>query len=178
MEIIIKKTLRKLNGAQLREAKTWYDRLHDHCHLIAGIYSVPYWKVAGIISALSPNNKLNRNLIDAENLIKLGASAKVCTYNENKEKALKILNAATISEVYAVFKGRKTLSFFDNIVNPQSERVTIDVWMIRVFGIQGSLTDKRYRDAEASISSYASKIGVKPMELQAMLWTAQRGSAW
>lgn len=175
---IISETLEKASKSTLRNASSWYTVIHRHCKVLSEVYNIPYWKVAGIISALSPNNKFKRNLFDAENLIKYGASVKVCTYNENKEKALKILEAKNVNEVYAVFTGRKTLSFFDNIVNPRSNKVTVDIWMIRVFGLEGSLTPKRYGEIELAIQDYAAKINVRPMELQAMLWVAQRGETW
>lgn len=178
INLTISKTLEKVPKSTLRDASTWYITIHRHCKVLSEMHKIPYWKVAGIISALSPNNKFKRNLLDAENLIKYGANVKVCTYNENKEKALKILAAKNVSEVYEVFKGRKTLSFFDNIVNPRSNRVTVDVWMIRVFNLQGSLTPKRYGIIEKAIQDYAAKINVLPMELQAMLWVAQRGEAY
>ena len=178
MDRVISATLEKVSKSTLRNASNWYKVIHRHCKVMSDTYNLPYWKVAGVISALSPNNKFKRNLLDAENLIKYGESVKVCTYNDNKTKALKIIEARNVSEVYKVFTGRKTLSFFDNIVNPRSERVTVDLWMIRVFDLKGSLTPKRYGIIEKAIQDYAAKIKVRPMELQAMLWVAQRGEVF
>ena len=54
--------------------------------------------VVGVLSALSPNNKWERNVIDdTENMCVAYKSdiplddVKVCTYNANKQKAIKIL---------------------------------------------------------------------------------------
>jgi hypothetical protein len=175
---IISETLEMTSPTNLKNARQWYAEVRRFCVTIADKYSLPYWKVAGVVSALSPRNRFDRNLVDAENVIKLGNAATVATFGNNKRKALAIIAASDINQVYAMFEGRKTLSFFDNIVNPRSQRVTVDVWIIKAFKIEGSLTDKKYREAEEAIQDYAAKINVKPCELQAMLWVAVRGKAY
>ena len=50
--------------------------------------------------------------------------------------------------------------------------------MIRHLGIEGSLTQKKYRDAEKAIQDYAAKINMKAYDLQAVIWCAVRGQSW
>jgi thermostable 8-oxoguanine DNA glycosylase len=64
------------------------------------------------------------------------------------------------------------------MANLKSERVTIDVHMIRCLGIEGSLTNKKYRDAEKALQDYAKKINIKPYQLQAQLWCIVRGASF
>jgi hypothetical protein len=132
------------------------------------------------MSALSPRTSFQNNVHDTEQLLKYGAEA----YLKSplfRSKAVKILNAKTYGEVRGMFKektGRKTLSFWDNMANLKSERVTIDVHMIRCLGIEGSLTNKKYRDAEKALQDYAKKINIKPYQLQAQLWCIVRGASF
>ena len=96
------------------------------------------------------------------------------------KKALAIYNASCYNEVRNMFSektGRKTLSFWENLMLI-GDRTTIDVHMIRHLGIKGSLTDKKYREAEKVIQDYAKEINIKPYDLQAIIWTTVRGKAW
>jgi hypothetical protein len=175
----IETSLLSLNDEQKKQGLNWYKDIHDYCRLVSDMYSIELWKVCAILSALSPNNRFYRNVIDVISLIKHKGNAKVCTYNSNKQKALKCLEANSFDECLKLFKGRKTLSFFLNIYKPLSnDRVTIDVWMIRYFDIKGSLTDKKYRQAETIVKQCADKLNMLPHQLQALLWIAARGNAY
>ena len=84
----------------------WYARANDVASDLACDYFVkkegryfikfPPLVTAGVISALSPNNKWKRNLIDARSVLDAVDSnqpsdvVKVCTYNANKLKAFEI----------------------------------------------------------------------------------------
>jgi thermostable 8-oxoguanine DNA glycosylase len=50
--------------------------------------------------------------------------------------------------------------------------------MIRHLGIEGSLTQKKYREAEKAIQDYASEINIPAYDLQAVLWVTVRGMAF
>lgn len=176
---IINDALLKLNHDQKEQGLNWYHDINDYCKIVAEMYSLPLWKVCAILSALSPNNRFYRNVIDVISLIKYEEAAKVCTYNINKRKALQCLRANSFDECLALFKGRKTKSFFLNIYKPNDfDRVTVDIWMIRLFNIKGSLTDKRYRVIENIIKDYAAKVKLLPHQVQALLWIAIRGEAY
>jgi hypothetical protein len=158
----------------------WYTRLNRFCRDLGEKYNTPTWKVAAIMSALSPRTSFENNVHDTEQLLKNGTNAKLKS-PLFKKKALKIYNASCYNEVRKMFKektGRKTLSFWDNMANLESNRVTIDVHMIRHLGIEGSLTNKKYRDAENAVIEYAETVGVKPYQLQAMIWCNVRGKSW
>ena len=88
--------------------------------------------VAGIIAALSPNNRWERNIIDAEALIKVWAAGgsdadilavKCCTYPVMRQKALDILKG---SDIVKTLNGPKIIEFFNCITNPMLNDLCID----------------------------------------------------
>ena len=163
-------------------AQDWYFTVNDYCKTVSDMYNVPLIKVAGIMSALSPNNTFASNVKSLENFLKFKGNCKVSTYNGQKIKALAILNSGddiTVEEIKKILGGLKTQAFFDNIYRPESSQdVTIDLWMIRHFGIDGSLTPKRYRDASNKIKVLAKQLNLLPHQVQAKLWVDIRGNAW
>jgi hypothetical protein len=84
-------------------------------------YSVSADAVAGVIAALSPNNRWERNLRDADALIRaytLGGlsdalEVKTSTYNKNKAKALDILGGKLPLDVLG---GLKVRAFYGCII--------------------------------------------------------------
>jgi DNA-binding NtrC family response regulator len=98
--------------AEIQEGAEWYNTANRTAKTIAETYGVSISRVAGIIAALSPNNRWHKNVRDAENLIKLwsvGADyqeLKVSTYNANKRKAIAILLGNDPLEELGGFKVR------------------------------------------------------------------------
>lgn len=166
----------------------WYYEVHQHCKLLASLYNIPLIKVAGIMSALSPNNTFALNLRSTQRFLETNGDCKVSTYNTQKEKALLILaldnSFATVDTIkYILGKSKdsalKTKAFFDNIYRPEvSTDVTIDRWMLKWAGITGSLTAKRYRELALELAIMAKDNNLKPHELQAIIWTEIRGAAY
>ena len=77
---------------------TWYDDARVAAIAIADATGLGLDTVVGVIAALSPNNRWERNLVDAENVCRTfvadpesAASVKVCTYGKMLEKAIKVL---------------------------------------------------------------------------------------
>lgn len=161
--------------------KNWYDDVREQCEQISEYYNVPFYKVCGIVSALSPRNKFRRNMLDAIDVIKYGNNAKVCTFNSNRDKAVRILNAKDCKAVYREFrKGLKTRNFFLNILRGKCNYVTVDVWMIRLYKDHiktKSLTDKSYLAIEKMIQNEAKELGIYANQLQAIKWCEIRGAA-
>ena len=166
----------------MTKSQDWYFRVNEYCVTLSDTYSVPLIKVAGIMSALSPNNTFASNVKSLEAFLRTKGNCKVSTYNSQKIKALTIYNSPdtiTIEEVKAILGGLKTMAFFDNMLRPEtSQDVTIDLWMIRHFGIKGSLTPKRYKDASNKIKDLAKSLNLLPHQVQAKLWVDIRGNAW
>jgi len=175
----INKIMNKATRQQLHDGKIWYTKLNRYCRDLGELYNQPTWKVSAIMSALSPRTNFKNNIHDTEQVSRYGENAKLKS-PLFKKKAFAIYNASCYDDVRALFKektGRKTLSFWENLMLV-GDRTTIDVHMIRHLGITGSLTDKKYREAEKAIQDYAAKIKVKPYQLQAQLWCTVRGSSF
>ena len=79
---------------------SWYATALTAAQELAARYNIYIATACAVIAALSPRNKWERNLIDAENLINVyttvGIDAckdvKVCTFGKNKAKALVIVS--------------------------------------------------------------------------------------
>ncbi|MFZ9327857.1 MAG: DUF7178 family protein, partial [Polynucleobacter sp.] len=76
----------------------WYNNAYQVCVTLGEKYGVHSDIVAGVIAALSPNNKWESNIIDAEIMLRAWAAeidynnVKVATYSNNKDKAATILD--------------------------------------------------------------------------------------
>ena len=142
-EIVAKFTLATSQEVQL--GVDWYPSALDIANRIAVKYGISAETAAGVIAALSPNNKWERNIIDAENIIKCwraGATrasvlhpknpcVRVCTYGKNKAKAWDILTFshvpdAGVSPIASILNGKKVVEFFNCITNPMLNDVCID----------------------------------------------------
>lgn len=159
----------------------WYSEVNYWCMIVSNEYKLPLYKVCGILSALSPQNKFDRNLEDVISLIETNGNCKVSTFGSNKEKAIRILNANNIGEVFREFKGLKTRAFFLNLYKVYDTNVTVDLWMIRLYKhiiTTKSLTNKSYKLIEKEIQKEANKNNVYPNQMQAILWTQIRGSEY
>jgi hypothetical protein len=176
----IEKTLLNGTSQQLKDGLNWYERLNDYCSELANTFDMPVYKVAAIMSILSPQCSFTTNVRDTFVLLQDGKDAKLRS-PIFKEKALKALYANSFDEVSALFNEKtapKTLSFFENLLLLDSNRVTVDIHMIRFFEIEGSLTIKRYKQCEKYIQDYAEMVGLKPFQVQAQLWCIVRGKSF
>lgn len=167
----------------------WYPIAHLDCQLMA-------WQVktkeafsplvcAGVVSALSPNNKWKRNLYDAENVLqavadsKTADSVKVCTYTSNKLKAFEI--ARGNKEILS--KSPKTYAFAKNVGELDENFVTIDVWHLRACqtrsltrkqDVRESVTPLQYKIIQEETMKVAKEFGLKGYEFQAIVWVTIR----
>ena len=116
-EIVAKFTLATSQEVQL--GVDWYPSALDIANRIGVKYGVSAETAAGVIAALSPNNRWERNIVDAENIIKCWAAGgthtdmlnvKVCTYGKMKAKAVDILTRDI--PIVEILNGKKIIEFF------------------------------------------------------------------
>ena len=176
--------LEKINGAQ------WYSVAQNASDAIANRYGISLDTVAGVVAALSPNNRWERNLRDADHLISaytLGGiddalSVKTSTYGKNKAKALAILQGA---EPLDALGGLKVRAFYGCIIGQDAVCVDGHAYAIwRGERISTSSTPKISPKLYAAISAdyvkatdtINSVIGgqCKPFQIQAITWLAWR----
>ena len=175
-----RKNMRRIYESTTQEernqGKQWYKTAHELAKLIQEEtgHSNTMREIAGIISALSPGNKWERNIQDAKAVIMANNTGlspeqiKVCTYSKNKQKAFQIAQGLDLIQDTA----RKTFSFVENILlNP--DRVTIDRWHLRALfgaGVEGTPTPKIYDQLARLTIQEAEKVGLKGYEYQAIIW--------
>ena len=111
-------------SGELQEGREWYNRANRVAAEIASAHGISLETAAGVIAALSPNNRWERNIVDAENVIRAysigGAeeaeNVKVCTYGKMRTKAVQILEAPSMSHHEDILNGRKITAFYQCII--------------------------------------------------------------
>lgn len=179
----ILKIYERATDSEVEAGLTWFDEARSFCESLAVKYSLSIEKVAAVTSILSPSVRWEYNQRDAANLIEGWSNGDtenitVMTYGFNKNKAVNLLNSDTCE--FKVSKGIfKTLCFFDNIINPNSERVTIDRHAVQVYlgavkPKNRTIVGKRYLTIEKSYVKTAKALDIKPYQLQAITWVAYK----
>lgn len=165
---------------------TWYETAHAIAAGKAIKYGFDVSTVCAVISALSPAVSWERNLIDADTLLKAVARGEtdptripVSTYGPQAEKAVRI---AWSNQPDHIGNGLKTVSFYLNILGIQDRSVcTIDRHMLgAAVGSRSTqhqdiaLTHKRYFSISNGIKRLARNRGLMPKQCQAVVWLAYR----
>jgi hypothetical protein len=181
-----------LNATDLETitGRRWYLDANDAANTVAQRYSVTLETAAGVIAALSPNNRWERNLTDANFMIRaysIGGhnaadSIKVGTYNANKIKALSILSG---EDCLQILGGLKVRAFYDCIIGGDS--VCIDghayaIWQGHYIPTTKTpkITPKIYDSIVADYRQAARVINLilkadySAAQIQAITWTAWR----
>ena len=180
----ITKVYQRATSQDIADGQNWYNIALNHCKGIAKDTGVNLSDVCAVAAALSPNNKWNRNILDASNLIKYGLKAKFCTYGSNVEKAMTILENCNGDSEKAIFylRGKKVTSFYHNIYfGEASPYVTIDGHAVNIAmdvkqaltKVEG-LTPKKYDYFSSLYKETASEIGIPVIHLQAVTWVTWR----
>ena len=153
----------------------------------------------GVVAALSPNNRWELNIRNANDLICAYAcggnmdDVSVCTYSAMKQKAWDILcnmdslkrNSSEDDGVKIALNGKKIVCFYENIIG--DDTCTIDgharniAYNERVVLTDGktSIGAKEYRNLQEAYRIAASRCRVngkrlKAYELQAITWVTWR----
>lgn len=174
--------------SEIKHGLTWYVNANSDCKEIAEKLELPLHIVIGVVSALSPNNKWERNVINAEDLCTAFIngqdmdSIKVSTYHKMKEKAWSILQSMpSYDETIEILNGKKIVSFFRNISGDETD-ITIDGHARNIYynDKQGLTTPNtnikknEYKDIQKAYLRASKKLGIKAYELQAITWVAWR----
>jgi hypothetical protein len=159
---------------QIKTGVEWYKDAYIAAQKLAKEFDIPIFKVAGVIAALSPNNKWERNLYDTRLFLQSPSlETKVCTFMGQRRKALMILNCKSSSGVRLILSGRKTVSFFDNITKHDvPHKVTVDLWMYRMAELKQS--HKNYEIISQAVIELSEKHKVLPHQFQAIVWSVVR----
>ena len=181
----ILKVYRRATTDDISSGLEWYDRAKRMAYAIANKTNLPVNTVIGVMAALSPNNRWERNVKDTETMcvawIQGGdlTDFKVSCYNTMKAKAWSILsdNLVDDDDILTRLNGQKIRSFYSNIRG--LNEVTIDGHALNIARgyREGLTTDKTnmgkklYLDLQAAYVKAAKRVGILPHELQAITWT-------
>ena len=169
--------------AEIEMNKDWYARARLWCEHRARMYGLEVRTVAGVISALSPRNKWERNLVDADQLLYAvfnGYSASWVVSSTFMKNVLKAYDIALYQMPELVGNGLKTQAFIDCIADPSCDAVVVDVWSHRV--VIGDLNAKarglsthEYEECSQAYRLAGKEDNLRPMQVQAVTWCAARG---
>lgn len=183
---------RQATPDEKRDGVVWYAEALASCMNISNDTSVPLHIVVGVCAALSPNNKWDRNVQNARDLIVAFIngdyidSVKVSTYHAMKRKAWGILEAIPDHDgVIELLNGQKIVSFYRNIMG--DDTCTIDGHARNIFYAkrEGLTSDKsnvgkrEYAEIQAAYVKAGKKVRLngrplKAFEMQAITWVAWR----
>ena len=163
----------------------WYARAERMAKAIAEDAGLPLPTVIGVMAALSPNNKWERNCKDAATMCQAWQkgegmdSFKVSCYNTMKAKAWAILDLGLTDDedILSHLNGQKIRSFYSNIRG--LDEVTIDGHALNIArgkreGLTSDKTNmgkREYRSMQEVYVRAAKRVNVKPHVLQAITWT-------
>ena len=181
----ILKVYRRASDADTINGVEWYDRAKRAAQDIAEYTNIHVNTVIGVMAALSPNNKWERNVSDCERMCVAWVNGdamsdfKVSCYNTMKAKAWSILvdELSDDDDILTRLNGQKIRSFYSNIVG--LDEVTIDghALNIAIGKRQGLTTDatnmgkRQYKEMQLAYVKAAKRVKVKPHVLQAITWT-------
>ena len=195
----IEKIFKLASKERIAESSKWYSDAQKFTETLSLKFDnqLSSIKIAGVIAALSPRNEWNRNKLDAETLCKEFLSnkyyqlnlfgyhtllnSKVCTFNTNKSKAIKIL-LSDDSKIESILKGNKLINFFRCIIG-DDKAICIDGHAFNIASNRVSsladvpaISDKHYkvianvyRDATNFINKKYN-LNLIPNKLQSTTW--------
>jgi len=167
--------------------ETWYARALKFAEDLSAQYNIPVETIVAVIASLSPRNRWERNMQDAESMVKVSAaggkfddlmSLKVCTFKTGKQKAATILsqNITNREQLLATLKGPKLQEFFNCILG-DSDDVCIDghaysIWVGDRIALANvpSIGKKLRQTIKADYQEAAAILSVAPHIVQAVTW--------
>lgn len=172
----------------------WYARAERFGHRLAEAYGCSFEQAVGVIAALSPNNRWQRNCADAEAVCQAWAvgadpeAVTVCTYHANRAKAAAILASADPSQaaIAGILNGRKVSAFFLSITG-RPDAVCVDGHAYAIWLGQRVQTTKTpsigkqlYEDIARAYVLVAKRSAsicgetLTPAQVQAVTWVTYR----
>ena len=168
----------------VKQGKRWYKEANQFCIDTAKEYNTDPLKVASVVSALSPRNRWEQNLIDAKKVfqaIQEGKEAeeiKVCTFHKNKFKAFELAKG----NIFITEDSPKTFNFVRNIAHLDPTALTVDIWHIRACLKQfksistAQIGKVAYKQIKDLTIKKANKLGLTGFEYQAVIWLATQNN--
>jgi len=161
--------------ATVQAGREWYPAAEGIVAALAERYHAPRPHVAGILAALSPQQRWRRNVLSAVAVLE-GEPRRAAGYKPNVAKAEAI---AAGHPPLGVLGGDKVTAFWANLYGSR-HAVTIDTWMTRAAtGATRAPEQPKgayYARIRNALESAAAMAGEHPREFQAAVWLAIRPS--
>lgn len=172
MQNNILRMMQEVNEEDLNN-RNWYNDVHSESLAYAKSQGIDHSTFVRIIAVLSPFQKWENNIQSAKDMIETGDT--IYGYKVNRIKALRIIDGDV-----SALRGVKVERFYYNIMHPDnSDQVTLDQWMYRIFlndhsKIDVAANDKQFEPIQTEFIRIANEIGWHPVKLQAVLWVCVR----
>jgi len=162
----------------------WYPNAFDRINTVAHETRFSTFRIAGVVSLLSPLTPWKRNLRGGIELARLAANGapewqlqtvaeRSTVYNTNAKRAVRYIQRDESAEP----GGMKTGPFQQNLAGNLSP-VTVDSWMTRIvgnFGLSSATpTENANRAITRAVEMCATLYGIAPAQAQAIVWTVER----
>lgn len=169
--------------------RQWYLEARQIAVTLADRYGVTAAQAVGVLAALSPRNRWERNVQDADALISAyvaggyeqAEAVKVCTFTSNKVKALRILEAGleTVPAALEILSGPKLREFASCIAGLPDcciDGHAFCIWAGERTGLAKvpAIGVKLRRQVKDDYQAAAEQLGVTAAECQAVTWVAWR----
>lgn len=181
----ILKVYRQATAQEVTNGKLWYADALERCEVMASKYGCELHIVVGVVAALSPSNKWERNLIDADHMLDVFTSGGylddvvVSTYGKMKEKAWAVLQAGLVGEadVAGILNGPKITDFYWCILGRDTCVIDGHAWGIanrdrRTMQDVPSIGKAMRKELQDAYGRAAKRAGVTAFEMQAITWVA------
>ena len=174
----IVKVYHQAGPGEIEAGLRWYRQALEDCDRLAK--GLPLSTVVGIVAALSPGLRWERNIAAAERIIgRQGLEGLGVRWYDGARKAERIREGETPLDV---LRGNKVRAFYHCILNPRSsEHVCIDghayaIWQGERTNLDEtpSLSDNLYLAIERDYRAAADSLCVSAPQLQAITWVCWR----
>jgi hypothetical protein len=172
----------------LADGYTWYADVRRFCDTLAAEYHMDPDDIAACFSALSPRIPVAINFTACTQMVIAVSRSQgphalptIAGIYTNVLKAHAILWSGWNSVDWS--KSPKTWAFFQNIIDPNSADVTVDIWAERAayddpkFKNTSGLAGELYRNVAQAYIDAADELDIDVAALQAITWISIRGSA-
>jgi hypothetical protein len=180
----INKVFKQATQAELAHGLEWYKAASSACQAMADTCELPLAVVVGVVAALSPTNRWERNLIDADNMLSTFTSGGYvedtapCTYKTMRDKAWKILEDGIeqdAGDIAKTLNGPKITDFFWCIMGADVCVIDGHAWCIanadrRTMQEVPSIGKKLRKELQAAYSKAGKMHGITAFEMQAVTW--------
>ena len=170
---------------EIAHGMRWYAEAKEKAYVICDQYELPLHVVVGVIAALSPTNKWNMNLRNAEDMCRIftdGGYVEDCkpsTYKTMRDKAWSILKSMpdTKTEVATILNGLKITDFFWCIMGDDTCVIDGHAWCIANYDRRKlqdvpNIGKKLRQELQEAYVLAAVEHGMKAYQMQAATWVA------